>query len=249
MTEQSRNDLKIAGSTTVAGGVFDKVTIAGQAEINGDLDCLEFKVSGSSDIKGNLKAETIKISGRAAIAGNLWSKEAKISGHLATRGDLSVKKICISGHAEITGNVSAELIDVRGYLTTKGDCEAESLVAMGTVVVDGMLNAGNIDIKLYGNSRAREIGGENISIRSHVAFGLHRLMKIFYSPGKFTAETIEGDDIHLEQVRAKVVRGNNVTIGSGCQVDLVEYRDSIERDEDSQVNEVKRRVHVVGIFP
>lgn len=43
-----------------------------------------------------------------------------------------------------------------------------------------------------------------------------------YRPG----ETIEGDDIHLELTRARVVRGNNVSIGSGCDIDLVEYKNN-----------------------
>ena len=242
MGEETRNDLKIAGSTTVAGGAFNRVTVAGQAEINGDLDCIDFKVSGSSEVKGNLKAKTLRVSGHTTVEGSLRSDEVRISGHLNGRGDLSVKKINIGGHADINGDISAEWIEISGYLAARGNCEAESFVAMGTVSVRGMLNAGNIDIKHYGNSRAREIGGENISIRIHVPLGLQRILKLFHPPGKFIAETIEGDDIHLEQVRAKVVRGNNVAIGPGCEIELVEYRDGFQKDKDATVREPKRTV-------
>jgi len=240
MGEGTRNDLKIAGSTTVAGGIFNRVTIAGQAEINGNLDCIDFKVTGSSEVKGNLKAETLKVSGSAAIEGNLQSDEVKISGSFTSRGGLSVKKINISGSADIAGDISAEEVQVSGSLATKSDCEAESFVAMGSVTIGGMLNAGNIDIKHYGSSRAKEIGGEHIIVRTHVTLGLHKIIKLFHPPSKFTAETIEGDDIHLEYTRAKVVRGNNVHIGPGCEVDLVEYKDTFQQDREATVKEQKR---------
>ncbi len=239
MAEETRQDLKIAGSTTVAGGTFNQVTVSGQAEINGDLNCADFRISGSSEVQGSLKTKTLRVSGHAAIGGNLRADEVRISGSFTGRGDLAARKINISGQADIAGNVTAESINISGYLATRGGREAESFVARGTVAINGMLNAGTIDIRHYG-SRAGEIGGENINIRIQVPFGLQRLLKIFRQPGAFTAGTIEGDDIHLELVKAKVVRGNNITMGPDCEVDLVEYRDSFQKDKGAKAGETKR---------
>ena len=51
-----------------------------------------------------------------------------------------------------------------------------------------------------------------------------------------TADIIEGDLIYLENTNAKIVRGNNVTIGTGCKIELVEYKESFKKDEKSIVD-------------
>ncbi|MCL6576409.1 hypothetical protein [Kyrpidia sp.] len=42
-------------------------------------------------------------------------------------------------------------------------------------------------------------------------------------------ETIEGDDIYLENTRARVVRGTRVQIGPGCQIGLLEYSEDFSK--------------------
>ena len=51
--------------------------------------------------------------------------------------------------------------------------------------------------------------------------------KMFNSKGELTTELIEGDEIYLENTNAKIVRGNNITIGEGCNIGLIEYRGEI----------------------
>ena len=60
---------------------------------------------------------------------------------------------------------------------------------------------------------------------------------IFVQGERLTTSVIEGDDIYLEATTAKIVRGNNVTIGSDCNIELVEYRNTITVAPDSKVNE------------
>ena len=51
------------------------------------------------------------------------------------------------------------------------------------------------------------------------------------------AEKIE---VYLEYTKAKVVRGNMVTIGKGCEIELVEYHDRFEKSDKSSVIKNKR---------
>ena len=55
--------------------------------------------------------------------------------------------------------------------------------------------------------------------------------------GRLVTDTIEGDDIYVEYTTAKTVRGNNVRIGDGCDIGLVEYKNSFELDKGSQIKE------------
>jgi cytoskeletal protein CcmA (bactofilin family) len=55
-----------------------------------------------------------------------------------------------------------------------------------------------------------------------------------------TSNIIEGDLIYLENTNAKIVRGKNVTIGAGCKIELVEYKESFKKDEKSVVDKYNK---------
>ena len=52
---------------------------------------------------------------------------------------------------------------------------------------------------------------------------------------KLTVDIIEGDDIYLENTHAKVVRGNNITLGPGCEIELVEYKNDFKQDKEAEI--------------
>ena len=54
-------------------------------------------------------------------------------------------------------------------------------------------------------------------------------------------DTIEGDEIELDGVRAKRVSGKNVRIRRNCEIDRVEFSDSLEIEEGAVV---KVQLHV-----
>ena len=56
----------------------------------------------------------------------------------------------------------------------------------------------------------------------------------------FSTESIEGDEVYLEYTRTKVVRGNNVSIGPGCEVELVEYKNNFQQAKGAAVKDSKK---------
>jgi hypothetical protein len=137
----------------------------------------------------------------------------------------------MSGNGNIDGNLYAQEVDISGGLNVKGDCESEIFKAYGFARIGGLLNAGEIDIVLHGKSTAREIGGENINIRIS-AFDesiVGKLLKsVFPYRRELVTESMEGDNVCLEGTTANIVRGNNVTIGKGCNINRVEYSGEIK---------------------
>ncbi len=244
MDKKNRHDLKISGRANASGGFYNNVVVNGQGDINGDFDCIDLKVSGTSDIDGSVKTKTGKIVGRAVITGDLESDDFKVSGMLEVGGAVDAKEMRIDGTAVIGGKLSAEHLEIKGGFKVKGDCTAETFASKGAFSVGGLLNAGNVDIVLYGPCRAKEIGGETISVRKGNTFRLGRLINsILFSfdlHGGLAVDTIEGDDIYLEDTKAKAVRGNNVNIGQGCDIGLVEYKGKFEQSKHSKVNENKK---------
>lgn len=219
----------------------DILLIEGEGKINGDLDCIDFAVSGVADVNGNLRTKSGKISGKAIIKGNLHSEDFKISGRSEIHGHVAVKEMTIEGTAEIKGGFKAEEAEIRGTLRVKGDCQAKVIVVKGAFTIGGLLNAGNIDIMLYGNCTAKEIAGRKINIRKDRSSRLIRFIEsIFPNTDDLTTQSVEGDDIYLEYTKAKVVRGNNVNIGPGCEIDLVEYGNEFQQGKEAKVKDSKR---------
>jgi len=60
---------------------------------------------------------------------------------------------------------------------------------------------------------------------------------IFPNTDVLATESVEGGDIYLEYTKAKVVRGNNVNIGPGCEIDLVEYRNDFQQVKEARVKD------------
>jgi cytoskeletal protein CcmA (bactofilin family) len=216
--KKSIGDLKINGSGSSAGGKYDSVVINGNGKIYGDLDCVYLKVNGQCTVNGNVKADSVKINGNGSIKGNLRAEKAKIN-----------------GTTDIYGNVSVDKAETYGSIRVDGDCNAEVFKIEGTFEIEGLLNAGELELSLYGPSKAHEIGGEKITVKRKGKYDFLGLRYLIGSNKELTAESIEGDEIYLENTQARVVRGNNVELGPNCKIELVEYKNSFKQDENDEV--------------
>ncbi|NOU98016.1 hypothetical protein GC093_33025 [Paenibacillus sp. LMG 31456] len=239
-----RGDLIISGSGSTAGGTFNNVKINGEGTISGDIDSIEFKTNGSSRTQGNVKSTIIKVNGITRIEGNVDAEQLNVNGQTDIGGDVSVRVLKLQGKSDIGGNLTGDLLEIGGELKVQRDCEAETFLQKGSFIIGGMLNAGKIDIQLFGPCKAKEIGGETISVkRTGLALSLHKIIHSLFITGfedRLTVDTIEGDDIYLEYTTAKIVRGNRVNIGPGCEIIHVEYKDHFEQVKGAQVSEFSK---------
>jgi cytoskeletal protein CcmA (bactofilin family) len=216
--KKSIGDLKINGSGSSAGGNYNSVIINGNGKIEGDLECIYLKINGQGNVNGNVKADSVKVNGNNSIEGNLRAEKVKIN-----------------GTADINGNLSTEKAETYGSICVDGDCNAEFFKIDGTFEIEGLLNAGELELSLYGPSKAHEIGGEKITVKRKGKYDFLGLRYLIGSNKELTAESIEGDEIYLENTQAKVVRGNNVELGPNCNIELVEYKNSFKQDESAEV--------------
>lgn len=221
--KKSVGDLKINGSGSSAGGEYNSIVVNGNGKIYGDLDGVYLNVNGQCTMEGNVKADSVKINGNSSIKGNLRAEKAKIN-----------------GTADIYGNVSVDKAETYGSISVDGDCNAEVFKIEGTFEIEGLLNAGELELSLYGPSKAHEIGGEKITVKRKGKYDFLGLRYLIGSNKRLTAESIEGDDIYLENTQAKVVRGNNIELGPGCEIELAEYKDSFKQDEKAEVGTHKQ---------
>jgi cytoskeletal protein CcmA (bactofilin family) len=221
MNDNNRVDLKIHGQGSSSGGKFKTVSIMGEGRIDGDVDCKNIKVYGEGKIYGSVKAtNTVSIKGQTLI-----------------KGDLEAGKIKIQGEIDVDGEIFADEAIITGNINIEGNCNAEILTLEGGFKVGGLLNADILKINLHWHCKVNEIGGSEITVKKDGRLSFLGLKNMF-SPGghnELVADLIEGDDIYLENTHAKVVRGNNITLGPGCEIGIVEYKNNFKQDKEAEV--------------
>lgn len=173
----------------------------------------------------------IRIVGESDVAGNITCTQIRVMGTMLVRGRVRSVRTHIMGQLDVDGDFNGEVIKVLGQLSVGGDCNSESFKVRGTFTIGGLLNAGKIEVCLFGPCEAKEIGGEKIRVKRNLLPDTTKHL---------TVETVEGDDIRLEFTRAKVVRGNRVEIGPGCEIELIEYKEHYRQSNHSNVTEARR---------
>ncbi|MGO9481829.1 MAG: hypothetical protein ACLP05_08630 [Candidatus Kryptoniota bacterium] len=245
MRTQTRTDLRIIGDNSATGGSYNNAKIIGESVINGNLDCLNFKCVGSSRIEGNMKANHARIVGSVSITGSLETDDIRIAGNVDTNGDVKAANLLLTGGLDIKGGVKSGNIRLTGYSTIKRNCEAETFRSEGPLNIGGLLTADDVDIRIHSRCRVSEIGGERICARRGHYSKLRNIIKSLFIPadyfkGELVVDSIEGDDIRLEDTKARTVRGKNVVIGEGCEIDSLEYTGECRINGRSMVKEKKK---------
>ncbi|MEH7109075.1 cytoplasmic protein [Bacillus sp. JJ1764] len=231
-------NLIINGSGSYSGGSYEKVSIRGEGTIVQDVECAAFHVYGTSKAETNVKADKVKVLGEAKVRGDLEAKDTTVMGTLEIGGRARLEKIKILGQLEAGERLTGVTATIKGGLTVNGDVEYETFDSSGGFEIKGLLSADTIQIGLrYGDSKAAEIGGERIMVKRKK----NSLLPFGKSLGTLTAQVIEGDDIHLENTKADIVRGNKVLIGPGCEIGLVEYTADLQLDQSSVVKTKTKR--------
>ncbi|WP_282939577.1 polymer-forming cytoskeletal protein [Paenibacillus sp. RC67] len=240
MEQHKEQDLVIAGSGSSGGGSFRNVKIDGFGTLLSDTECIDFQINGKGGVKGYLRANDASISGSCHIDGNVDVAKFKISGEAKVDGNLTYRELECSGSTRVKGSATGDHVRVEGGFHVDGDSEAETFAVKGVFQIGGLLNAGNVDITMYGPCKAQEIGGEKISVcRSGLKSLLNPFLPKFVAK-QLTVDTIEGDEIELEYTTAKMVRGSRITVGPGCIIDCVEYKESFIPDKNAKIMDAKQ---------
>lgn len=244
--ENNKNlkDLKINGEGSMSGGSYSDITINGQGKITGDVNCDNFKCNGESKILGSMNANSAKVNGSAVITGDLKSAEVKVLGYSKIKGSIESKNTKINGQIEVEGNLSSDDIKITGEANVNKDCSAENFETSGGFKIGGFLNADDVNIKLYGPCSVKEIGCSNITVKKGNVFNFRGLIKSIFPSieyfGGLSVDVIEGDDIDLENTKAGIIRGNNITVGTGCEIELIEYKSTLQKTGEAKVKEERK---------
>ena len=230
-------NLIINGYGSANGGDFRKVQLNGRGTVNGNVDCDDFECNGSGSVNGNLISERARISGSGKVDGTVHSGNMRIDGKATVTRDVKANSMKISGKGTVGGNVTGEELQIRGQAIIDGNCEVDAFSSQGQFTMGGVLSADEIDIDIHGTCRAKEIGGHTIKVRQRMS-AFNRLFKSVFGY-QLEAGLLEGDNIEIDYVKINTVRGNNVTVGANCEIELIEYTGELFLDKSAKVKEIR----------
>jgi len=233
------SDAKIMGEGTIGAGTYAAISMNGVGTLSGDVVCTELRINGVGTCKGDVKADVATVNGTGRFEGQMQIGDLTVNGEASATQSAGIGTLKVKGRTDIAGGLAAHSVDVRGELTVGENLEADELEGEGAIRVGGLLNAGRISFRLHGQSSAREVGGESITVLGPRGFVPAALLGLF-SEKRLTADLIEGDEITLEYTTAKVVRGARVSIGEGCKIETVEYTDTLARLADAVIAEERK---------
>lgn len=232
------NNINISGLGKVPSGEYNNINISGSGKILGDVKANIMDVSGSGKVLNNLEVNNICTSGYFKVFGDVKVNEKiACSGSFKCDKNIVANNLSICGSLKTLGNITFDLIELSGLIKVIGDCEGRKICGEGKVNVKGLLSADEIDLKLLGQSRANELGGENIRIIAGRTQSLKIFCFSYIQKIQLCCNIIEGDNIYLENTIAKVVRGKNITIGKDCVIEKIECSGELKIEEGSKVKE------------
>lgn len=239
MAEVKADSARIAGDGAIGGGTYSDVSINGAGTVTGDMVCTTLKINGAGTCKGSVRSDSVVVNGSGRFEGQVQLGELTINGDAAMKQSAGIGSLDVKGRGTVGGGLNARSVMTRGELVVGEDVSAESFEGEGAFRVGGLLNSGRVSFRLHGEAKAREIGGENVTILGPRGFVAASLIGLF-SEKRLTVDSIEADDVTLEYTTAKVVRGARVSIGEGCRIGTVEYTESLVKLADAQVAEERK---------
>jgi len=242
-TEQ---DVNVMGDSNLQGGRYRRINVMGDLRMDGDVRCLAMNCMGDATVVGSFQSQKTNVMGDMEFRGPVDAGTLNVMGDAKFLSGLRARTANCMGEIEVVGTLNADRFNLFGELRVTGDCNVDRFESRGGFRVDGLLSGDQLRIVPWRSCRAAEVGGSRIEVRRRRGFlgvllawdSLLSAIGLGRTGGLLEVESVEGDDVFLENTAAQVVRGKRVRIGTGCRIGRVEHGGDFVRHPDAQIGEV-----------
>lgn len=184
--------------------------VVGSARIS-DTELENLKISGSCTIENDIKADEIKVVGYALFEGNCEAEEIKIAGSAKFNRNVKCEEINIAGSTDVLGNIETEKCQISGMTHITGD-----------------INADSIEIASVHSTFSNIYGDELKCVES----------ADYNKNNRNTANEIEVTKLSIRNFKANRISADKIKIGLNCEIDVVEFRESLEISKDAKIKRI-----------
>lgn len=207
-------NITIEGLGNISAGEYDIISVEGVGNITGDIKASRMIVEGVLKCNGSIEADDMNIEGVITLNKSVRVKELKIEGVVNQKKDkIEADYIYCEGVLNSDGEISADKIEVEGHIS------APEIYGEYIKIDNNSLLNKDVHLNIFG-------------------FGFHNRRGKDYS----YVDVMEATTIELINVKAKSVRGNNVTIGPKCNIEEVECDGALSIDSRAKVGKVNGQV-------
>lgn len=134
-------------------------------------------------------------------------------------------------------------------LSSEDIVECENFYSFHKLDLEG-INAENIVIHPQDEAKVGQIMGSNIRIgggyemdesfhQIPISIDVSRIKReLSMKPAILYTDSIEGDQIHINDIYVQRVSGDTIYVGPNCTIDKIEYRDTISISPEAKVGEI-----------
>ena len=234
--------MNICGNGRIPGGEYENISISGKGKLFGNVKCGEFRASGSVSGESLECTENMKLSGFGSFSESVTAQNVRVSGSFSC-GALTVKEnLFCAGKLKINGNVNCKSLNVKGAASFLDSVTAECAEVSGAIKCESIVKADKLSIKADGKSYIGCAEAEKVSILAKKIKSIFKRIPLLSRAFKnFTVcSYVKATEVELEYVDCPLVTGRTVKIGRGCNIELVEYTESIEISDKANVMKIEK---------
>jgi|GEM_PF-657568 len=209
----------------------DEISVSGKLHAGGTVIADHISILGSCSFDSDVKADEMSVKGKVGIKGSLRCDEVSDSGDFRIGGDVAVDSLYISGNFHAGRDIRADNIELNGYMEIGGNVNTDSFESTGSFNINGCIRADRVNIEL--NNACRVKGG----------IVAHRIVVTRAKDDQnicLEAPSLQADYAELENTRLNILKGHNIKIGSGCDIDRVEYTGELIVMEGANVKQQQK---------
>ena len=240
-------------SAKFMGEVEMKNSTIGEAIAMGDIEVVETGTIGNLRLMGSLKAQSLEC--RILSIG---SKTESFLGLFRVNSFINSSAVKVYGniHGEtlesilsvkLSGNINYKNLIFLNSVSSTNEIECENFYSLNRLDIPS-INSEYTYIRPFSKSKIQSITGSKVTIcRDFSVTDVFKNIQKNYSDnvyedydkseGILVVDLIEADDIYIENVNAKCVRGQRIVIGKNCTINRVEYTSDLEVSKDSKIIE------------
>ncbi len=237
--------MKIKGKGNIPTGEYEKIEIDGKALLSGQVACSSFESKGRVSGEELSCGGELRVQGRAAFSGEVTAREVHGGGRLSFGALKASERITLRGRVRVEKTLQTKWLATLGHFTVDGEIEVRGLTALGRIEA-GAVRAESCRVHFSDGGAMDSVAADRIELMpryiDHV-FRWDRLIRRFiaWTRGIFrVATSVEGDTVTLGRVVCPLVTGRTVTVGDGCEIELVRYSEKVEISKLAKVGRVEK---------
>lgn len=258
------NDYKkgtIIGNAEIYGGRFEKLRVIGNSEITGPIEAGRLTVIGNLEAVEPVSADSVRLTAHSSFT-KLDARHIFIrwgdrnTDVFSLKGKMNAGLLEVSSKCRIEGCNNIKNYLVSGYIESSEEIDCDSFICMGIAVVPSV-NASEIHLYPRAASDIKELMGTRIfiaksfdkaelsiqssySLKKHLRKAQKHLSKAQEDNTNLKVDNIEADEIYLEYTDAAHVSGKNVNIGPHCNIEHLEYMETVKTAPGSSIGKLEK---------